>query len=278
MFSGAGYTEYSLTPPTGITISQRARRQTTALRSTMTDQLSFRFRTESSSGVLFHVGSEAGVGGGDFAYVEIQDGGRIAYHINLGSGEEVVTLPDGFPAVDDAVWHLLEVRRSALDLELALDSEVLSHALSGIGLYLDVGYDRFYAGGVPDQGGVARAYTGCLEDIRVDQMALPTSGSNGFASVAFRGNTSSVRIGCALRGCFPNPCGEGGTCVEDGATEFVCSCEDGRRVASMACVRVPTVTPYLLVIVVAAAIIAVLLILILGILGECGGMSGGDTG
>lgn len=267
MFSGESYAEYRLTTSNS---QPRVRRQASpVLRSTLSDQLSFRFRTEFDSGILFHIGGLSS--DEDLSYVELENGGTISYHINLGSGEETVYFPNQFPTVDDALWHYFQLERTALDLMLTLDDQMFSHTLGGNQIYLDVGYMQFYAGGLPVQGSrLDRSYTGCLEDIRVDNNVLPTSGSNKFATVTYRGNSSTgVSIGCALRGCFPDPCG-GGRCTERGMTDFVCSCNDGSRLFSTPCSAPQQVTPYLLVIIAASVISGLLIFLVVISVGRCG--------
>ena len=201
-------------------------------------------------------------------YVAFQDDGRLSYHINLGSGEERVEFPAYLPALDDALWHFLELERTALDLTVTLDNFTFSHTLGGNQLYLDVAYEDFYAAGPPRMG--AGQYSGCLRDVRVDDSVLPTSGSNRFASVTYRGDGgegSEVKTGCGLRGCFPDPCA-GGRCVESGETGFVCECEDGSRLISRPCSEPEQETPYLLIIIIVVALVVLMLLLALAILGE----------
>lgn len=274
MFSGGSYAQYTLhqpdpTPTGPEAAARRKRRQTTptmsaATRSTLSDRFSLRFRTAEDQGILFHVGGLDSAD--DFSYVQLREGGRLSYHVNLGAGEEGLDFPAHLPAVDDALWHFLALERVALELTVTLDNLTFSHTLGGNQLYLDVGYGDFYAGGPPREG--AGVYMGCLRDIRVDDSVLPTSGSNGFASIALRGNgSSSVGARCALRGCFPDPCG-GGACEEVGQEGFACMCEDGSRRVSEPCPVLQPVTPYLLIIIVASVIGGLVLLLVLAVIGE----------
>ena len=290
MFDGGGFAKYTLNPPD--TSSNRVRRQTTPtllrsthnapgyrkrrqttpttpLRSTLSDRLSLRFRTEVDTGLLLHVGGDPN-SGEDFSSFRLESGGSVSYHIHLGSGVvERVDTPPGY-SVDDAQWHYLEAERVGLDLRVTLDNITISRMLGGSELYLDVGYGQFYVGGVPvGVSGVGPRYNGCLEDVRVDDNVLPTVGSNGFAAITYQGNSTGVRTGCGLRGCRPAPCGPGGNCTERGETGFVCTCSDGRRLSSP-CPAPQRVTPFLFIIIAASAIGGLLLLLIATIACESG--------
>ncbi len=278
MFDGSGYAAYTLSrDPSGTNIARssshgRERRQATptTLRSTIRDKLSLRFRTESNTGVLFHIGGDPS-GGDEYSFFRLESGGGISYHVNLGSGvEETVDTPPGH-TVGDAQWHYLEVERVGLELQLVLDNVTISRTLGGSQLYLDVEYSQFYAGGMPvGVSGVGPRYTGCLEDIRVDDSVLPTSpgSSNRFAAIEIRGNsTGGVRTGCALRGCLPDPC-KGGNCSERGETGFICICEDGSRQFSSPCPPTRTQIPYLFVIIIASVLGGLILLLLAAIICE----------
>ena len=265
MFSGGGYAQYRLNETAVSNIMfNREKRQTMLFRSTTIDQLSFRFRTELDRGILFHIGEVDG--SGDFSSLRLQDGGSISYHLNLGSGEERVNFPDSFPPVNDAQWHYLEVERTALDLRLRLDHFNFSHVLRGNQLNFDVYYSKFYAGGAPGQGDAQQSFIGCLEDIRVDQNILPTTGSNRFATISIA-VSSNVSIGCGLRGCFPHPC-QYGNCTEIDDSRFRCSCSDGTVQLSRPCPNPKQVTRYLLVIIVGSIVGSLLLVLVIAIVSK----------
>lgn len=269
MFSGGSYAQYSLnddiTTSTTTVGSTRRKRQTPTLRTTLTDQLSFRFRTELDQGVLFQIGQVEN-SRGDFVFVEITIGGSLNYHINLGSGEETIAFPSDLPAVNDAEWHIFESDRFALDLRLTLDNLTMSHtlegALEGYQLYLNVDHSHFYAGGTPSQSNTPNIqYIGCLEDVRIDQNILPTSGGNKFAIVVYNGSGDGVGLGCTLRGCYPNPCGTG-NCTEKGDDDFICSCSNGNSVISAPCSEPEPVTKFQFVIIIAGLLGGLLLLLI----------------
>ncbi len=131
-------------------------------------------------------------------------------------------------AVNNGTWHTVLVQRSGLTVTLTVDNTTFPSTLSGVELTLDIDPSVIYAGGRPGNGGVADGYAGCLQDIRLDQFSLPTSGSNGYASVAF-GGSSGVSHFCAIGPCYPNPCGPGNCTETDGGTSFTCKCPDGSQ-------------------------------------------------
>ena len=273
MFSGGSYVQYSLndlsTTSSSVTTMagfNRRKREVFTSRSTISDQFSFRFRTELDQGVLFHIGL-AGSSGEDFSYAEIIAGGCLNYHINLGSREETIALPCEFSTVDDAEWHFFQADRIALYLKLTLDSFTLFHTLGGDQLYLNINRSHIYAGGKPQSNLPEKHYIGCLKDIRIDQNVLPTSGGNKFATVVFNGSEGSVGLGCALKGCYPNPC-RMGNCTEDGERDFICSCNDGSSVTSAPCSEPEPATLFKLVIIIGILVGGTFLILISLIFGE----------
>ena len=193
------------------------------------------------------------------------EGGVLVYGVNLGSGEERVTLPHTYP-VTDAQWHYFEASRIAFDLTLTLDNLTFSHNLGGAHINLDINTSHIYAGGRPTVNGsttIINPYIGCLQDIRVDQNVLPTVEANRFASVSF-GGSEPISKGCALQGCFPNPCGAG-NCTEQGDTDYVCMCSDGSTQFSQTCSDPvpPSRYTFIIVIVCVAGVLIVCVIIIL---------------
>lgn len=150
----------------------------------------------------------------------------MSYHVNLGSREESVRVTG--LSVNNGTWHVVAVQRSGLAVTLTVDNTTIASTLTGVELTLDIDPSAIYAGGRPLDGGVTDGYAGCLQDIRLDQFSLPTSGSNGYASVTYSGSSSVPKI-CALGPCYPSPCGSG-TCTETGGgTSFICRCPDGSQ-------------------------------------------------
>lgn len=197
------------------------------------------------------------------------EGGYLVYHINLGSGEESVTIAT--QQVNDALWHTFTVERLALSLSLSLDDTNITHVLRNTNLTLDVDPTQVYAGGFPssESDDITNAYTGCLEDVRINGYVLPTAGSNDFASVTFHGS-SPISYNCALRACSPNPCGQdGANCTEIGSSGYRCHCSDGSVTQSRPCPTPAPPSSFLFVIVVAPVLGGVVLCVIVTLLGEC---------
>ena len=181
------------------------------------------------------------------------------YTLNLGSKVQDIAFSGS--RVDDLKWHYFEAARSGLELLFTLDNTSYDFRLAGVELTLDVDPGQFFAGGKP---AVLNPYTGCLRDVRLDGISLPTEGSNGLASVTF-GGTSAVAYSCSLGSCFPNPCGAG-ACSEltDG---FTCLCPDGREGSSC---PDPVPTPrYILAIALACVAVFLILCVCLVACGEC---------
>ena len=201
------------------------------------------------------------------------EGGYLVYHINLGSGEESISMTT--QQVNDAVWHTFTAERTALSLSLSLDTTSnLTHILSSTNLTLDIDPSLIYAGGFPisdstsDDIIISNPYTGCLEDIRIDGSILPTVDSNEFASVTFHGN-APISYNCALRACLPSPCGEeGANCTEIGSMGYRCMCRDGHMTVSEPC-PAPVPPPTFRLLIIAAPIVGgVILCVIITLLGE----------
>jgi len=116
----------------------------------------------------------------------------MVYHINISSVEGTVRA-SGIP-VGDVRWHMVDVLRSGLAVSLTIDSNsTFQHTLADNALILNIDASQIYAGGRPVNDDVSNGYTGCLQDIRLDQFVLPTSGSNDFASVTFGGSSGIIR-------------------------------------------------------------------------------------
>ena len=184
---------------------------------------------------------------------------EIVYHVNLGNREETVTA-SGLP-VSDVTWHTVHIHRTGLEAILTVDNTTFQRALSGIELTLDVDPMEIYTGGRPLNDGIADGYKGCLQDMRLDGFALPTSGSNSFATVTFVGPTAVIPY-CALGVCFPNPCGAG-NCTELDDGSYQCLCSDGSQTFGV-CPELQTEDEngYTLPIVVGCALGGVILIVI----------------
>ena len=198
------------------------------------------------------------------------EGGYLVYRINLGSGEESISMIT--QQVNDAEWHTFTVERTALSLSLSLDNTFnLTHTLISTNLTLDINPSLIYAGGLPlanaesDDIIISNPYTGCLEDIRIDGNVLPTVDYNEFASVMFRGDIS---YNCALRSCSPNPCGVGANCTDIGISRYRCMCSNGHMTVSEPCPAPVPPPTFRLLIITAPIVGGVILCVIITLFGE----------
>ena len=205
------------------------------------------------------------------------EGGYLVYRINLGSGEESISMAT--QQVNDALWHTFTVERTALSLSLTLDTTSnLTHTLTSTNLTLDIDPSLIYAGGfpltssgsdsTPDDIIISNPYVGCLEDIRIDGNVLPTVDSNEFAGVVFLGN-ALISYNCALRSCLPDPCGEeGANCTEIGSMGYRCMCSGGHMTMSEPCPAPVPPPSYRLLIIAAPIVGGVILCVIITLLGK----------
>lgn len=199
-------------------------------------------------------------------FLQIEEG-VLVFGINLGSLQETFLLTNR--TIADSEWHFVEVKRSALELTTAVDDVILHHTLKRTQLSLDV-RPIIYVGGRPNSGesNIIAPYLGCLQDIRIDQNPLPTSGANDFSSVMFVGE--EVSNNCALGLCLPNPCGSG-NCSEVTLTRgssFECACENGLVVIGNGCPGEPTPPMFTLVVVFATVAGGLLICVTLVSMGE----------
>ena len=150
------------------------------------------------------------------------ESGEVGLHLDLGSGQESVFASGHH--LNDSQRHNVSVTRSGLDVTLTVDSYTTQYTLSSSELTLEIDSAEIYTGGSPY---TSSGFTGCLQDVRLNQFSLPTSGSNRFASVTIEGGTGVIE-GCSLGPCFPHPCGSG-LCEETSDTSYECVCPDGSR-------------------------------------------------
>ena len=167
--------------------------------------------------------------------------------------------------VSNNTRHAVDVTRSGLHVVLTLNGDSYRHTLSGTHLALDTTASDVYAAGRP---GTAQGFMGCIQDVRLNNYSLPTSGSNSYASVVFIG-ASEVTTGCATGPCLPYPCGSG-ECTELTDNTFVCTCPNGQSQFTP-CIdssRGPMFSTWAAII---GASLGTLLILILFLVGMCYG-------
>ncbi|XP_076139522.1 chondroitin sulfate proteoglycan 4-like [Alosa pseudoharengus] len=137
--------------------------------------LHVRFRTSTSSGVLFLAAGDT-----DFCLVELQSG-RIQVSMDLGSGVRNLRSEKGVQ-LNDLVWHTMEIQQDQHNVALTVDKH--SHSslrMPGPDLELSV-QDGLFVGGL---GGLEKPYLstertlvgfrGCLDEVLFNQHNLLSS-------------------------------------------------------------------------------------------------------
>ena len=216
----------------------------------------------------------------NLSFLSLQlESGQVVVYLDLGGdgdggdgggGKETVIAGPGLQ-LNDSQRHHVMVDRTGRHLNISVDSSTTQHSLSlGTPLTLETHSSEVYTGGSPH---TPSWFTGCLQDVRINQHTLPTSGSNAFASVVYEGvGDESVGIteGCILSPCYDSPCGSGGTCVEMSNSSYECVCSSGEQLSTV-CPQLQEVfqyTPH----VVGASILAVLIVVIsITLVGESSG-------
>ena len=159
------------------------------------------------------------------------------YSVKLGGD---APLTGSLPIIStDGRWHNVSVSRDGRTLHITHDTTYNEEVIvtEGDSLSLSYYFNEVYAAGRPsgisDSGTVEEGYSGCLQDIRFDEQALPTSGSNEIAGVVFIGEPPAE--GCNVGTCFPNPCGSEGNCTEITYDSYQCSCSNGETLMQSSC-------------------------------------------
>ena len=148
--------------------------------------------------------------------------GHVIYSVNVGESTESLTIATDYK---HSTWHSISIQRTGHNVLLSYDSIILSHTLSGSQLTLEYLSSDVFAAGRPDaERSVTDGFNGCLQDIRLNQRPLPTSGTNDIASVLFVGD--EPESGCTVGPCYPNPCGTG-NCTEIASNRYQCICPNG---------------------------------------------------
>ena len=202
----------------------------------------------------------------DFSPVLQLESGQVVVHLSL-SGDTVeteLTLPT--QTLNDSKSHRLVFHRSGCSLSLSVDSNTSLQAFlpPGTSLTLETLSSQIYTGGSPIVT-VSSWFTGCLQDIRINQITLPTSSvGNEFASVFYEGSSEEggpgVTEGCSLSPCYQDPCGGGGVCEETSNGSYQCLCSGGERVSGGPCPQEQEeqFLPYIIVITIIVAVLVVL--------------------
>ena len=115
--------------------------------------------------------------------------------------------------------------RTGLLVDVTINNDTIQYTLSGQQITLEYDNNDIYVSGRPGGNGQVReGYRGCIRDVRLHRLPLPTTGSNNVASVVYVGE--GPEQGCSLGPCFPNPCG-GGNCSETIGNGYQCLCPNG---------------------------------------------------
>lgn len=179
------------------------------------------------------------------------------YSINIGSSME--TFSQSSLPLSDAEWHYISISRTGLSLVITVDGDTAQHTLSGLQTTLEYNNNDIYVAGRPaadGSGGISEGYQGCIQDVRLQQLVLPTAGSNGVASVTYVGG--GPEDGCSLGPCFPNPCNTG-NCSETTGNGYQCLCPNG-QVQSTPCSQEISLTTIIVIAACLAVLVAILII------------------
>lgn len=199
------------------------------------DQLSLylRIRTVQPTGCLMFSAGRV-----DYNILEINNG-VVQYRFDLGSGEGLVVVSRMFAS--DGQWHEIRLDREGNSARLTVDGNYVAQGSApGVNGVLNLQTDDIYFGaeirqhpsliGVQD---VQRGFVGCIDDIQISKapVSLHKSGSssslavlNRFVNIEFSCDASAVLSPIGV--CGTQPCFNGGTCTDLGASRFECSCYD----------------------------------------------------
>lgn len=159
--------------------------------------------------------------------------GVVQYKFDLGSGEGLVRVSSIY--VSDSQWHEVQLVRDSNSARVTVDGKHVAHGSApGINDILNLQSDDVYFGAEVRQHptilgfeDVQRGYVGCMDDIKVDHVALPLHMS-GASSVAVLKRFANVEFHCEqvllpAGVCGSQPCHNGGTCKDLGNT-YKCLC------------------------------------------------------
>ena len=171
----------------------------------------------------------------DYSILEIVSG-KLQYRFNFGSGEGLVTLSD--KVVNDGDWHQVKLERHGNSAEVSVDGKWRAHgAAPGLNDVLNLeqsdvyfGADVVAANSATKVIEVSRGFVGCMDDIKLDHVAIPLH-INGDSQVAKLKRFTNIEFKCdALNepgACGSQPCQHGGSCLElPTPAGFACSCPE----------------------------------------------------
>ncbi|KAJ6218579.1 hypothetical protein RDWZM_009736 [Blomia tropicalis] len=197
--------------------------------------LSLKIRTNEPNGVLLYsVGTLNNTHHGnvyDYFALELLDG-QLYLLQHLGSLP--VKVKSTTKRIDDNYWHTIQVKRTGRNGQVVVDGDIVSDFVSpGTSNNLDLG-DSLYLGGYPRFTGNRLTYTppqlwstafgggyiGCVSDLHLDGRLVD------IVALAKKQDSGSIKPSChssTQSQCLPNPCQNGGMCIE-GWNRYSCEC------------------------------------------------------
>ncbi|XP_029429832.1 contactin-associated protein 1 [Rhinatrema bivittatum] len=155
---------------------------------TLTDVISFNFRTIEKDGLLMHAeGSQ-----GDYIMAELRKA-KFIFHISLGSspvhafeGHTTVTLGS---LLDDQHWHAVRIDRYGHDVNLTLDGQIEHFRCKGDFNQLDLDNELFFGGIATQEKGLVhkQRFRGCLENIYFNGIYISDLARRKKSSIRFEG-------------------------------------------------------------------------------------------
>lgn len=199
---------------------------------------------------------------------------QVVLHLRL-SGETTETeLVIPSQQLNDSQRHSLVFHRRGAHLNFSMDSNTtLQYSLPpGTPLTLETLSSEIYAGGSPFIP-TSSWFTGCLQDVRINQISLPTSSAgNGFASVVYEGSGEGdpgVTEGCSLSPCYLDPCGSsGGMCEETSNGSYQCICSGGETVSGGPCPQEQEVVHFLPYVIAGGSVLVLLVVTSVSLFGK----------
>ncbi|XP_064610099.1 protocadherin Fat 1-like isoform X2 [Liolophura sinensis] len=173
----------------------------------------------------------------DYSILELING-MVQFKFNLGSGQGAVLIPE---IISDGNWHEIIVERNGNFAEVMLNGRFSGQVLAPepndiLNLYT---HDVYFGAEVTlmtnGYKNIQNGFEGCMDDIKVNGVRLPASGSN---SVATSQDFKDVEFHCRDSGSIPSdtsgacgsfPCLNGGQCISLNQQTFHCQCLDRFR-------------------------------------------------
>ena len=205
-------------------------------------------------------------------YILQLESGQVVVHLSLSEEtvETKLTLPT--PLLSDSESHSLVFHRRGGHLDLSVDSNTTSLSLPpGTPLTLETLSSEIYTGGSPFVP-ASSWFTGCLQDVRINRVTLPTSSAgNEFASVLYEGSGEGghgVTKGCSLSPCYLDPCGGGGVCEETSNGSYQCLCSGRETVSGRPCPHEQEMVQFLPYVIAGGSVFVMVVVATVGLCGK----------